>query len=108
LDLSVNARSILAFAALAPYNEQMQYQFPSDIRDRLRDRLKNGLYTDEDDVLRDAMDALDQIEQDKLLRWHERNSLAAEQSKQGLSKPLDDEAVLARLRERLARKGILG
>jgi Arc/MetJ-type ribon-helix-helix transcriptional regulator len=108
LDLSVNARSILAFAALVLYNEEMQYQFPSDIRDRLQDRLKHGSYTDEADVLRDAMDALDQIEQDKLLRWHEKNSLAAEQSKQGLSKPLNGEAVLARLRERLAREGILG
>jgi Arc/MetJ-type ribon-helix-helix transcriptional regulator len=70
--------------------------------------LKNGLYVDEDDVLRDAMDALDQIEHDKLLRWHERNNLAAEQSRQGLSKALDEEAVLARLRERLAQEGILG
>jgi Arc/MetJ-type ribon-helix-helix transcriptional regulator len=70
--------------------------------------LKNGLYADEDDILRDAMDALDQVEQDKLLRWHERNRLATEQSRQGLSKPLDDEAVLARLRERLAREGTLG
>ena len=86
----------------------MQYQFPNDIRDRLQDRLKNGLYADENDVLRDAMDALDQIEQDKLLRWHGRNRLAAEQSRHALSKPLDDERVLARLRERLAREGILG
>jgi Arc/MetJ-type ribon-helix-helix transcriptional regulator len=86
----------------------MQYQFPRDIRDRLQDRLKNGSYAGEDDILRDAMDALDQIEQDKLLRWHERNRLASEQSRQGLSKPLDDSVVLARLRERLARDGILG
>jgi Arc/MetJ-type ribon-helix-helix transcriptional regulator len=101
-------RSIIAFSSLAAYNAEMQYQFPSDIRDRLQDRLKNGLYADENDVLRDAMDALDQSEQEKLLRWQERNRLAAEQSRQGLSRPLDDEAVLARLRERLAREGILG
>jgi hypothetical protein len=50
------------------------------------------------------MDALDQIEQDKRTRWHERNRLAAEQSAQGLSKPLDDQQVLARLRERLAKE----
>ena len=86
----------------------MHYQFPSDIRERLQDRLKNGLYTDENDILRDAMDALDQSEQDKLLRWQDRNRLAAEQSRHGLSKPLDDSVVLARLRERLAREGILG
>jgi Arc/MetJ-type ribon-helix-helix transcriptional regulator len=86
----------------------MEYQFPSDIRERLQVRLKDGLYRDEDDVLRDAMDALDQVEQDKRLRWHERNRAATDQSRQGLSKPLDDAAVLARLRERLAREGILG
>ena len=33
-------------------------------------------------------DELDQIEQDKLTRWDERNRLAAEQSEQGLSRPL--------------------
>jgi Arc/MetJ-type ribon-helix-helix transcriptional regulator len=101
-------RSIIAFSLLAAYNADMQYQFPSDIRERLQDRLKDGLYTDENDILRDAMDALDQSEQDKLLRWQERNRLAAEQSRQRLSKPLDDSVVLARLRERLAHEGILG
>lgn len=67
-----------------------------------------GAYVTEDEVIRDAMDALDQIEQDKLARWSERNRLSAQQSEQGLSKPLDDQEVLARLRERLAKEGILG
>lgn len=66
-----------------------------------------GVYQSEDDVLRDALDALDQMEQDKLARWNERNRLAVEQSSNGLSRPLDDEKVLARLRERLASEGIL-
>ena len=86
----------------------MAYEFPTDIRDRLRARLDEGAYQSEDEVLRDAMDALDQIELDKLTRWNERNHLAMEQSEQGLSKPLDDQRVLARLRERLAKEGILG
>jgi Arc/MetJ-type ribon-helix-helix transcriptional regulator len=84
----------------------MQYHFPSDIQDRLQNRLRDGVYSSEDDVIRDAMDALDQMEQEKLLRWHERNRLAMEQSKQGLSKPLDDNEVLTRLRVRLAREGM--
>jgi Arc/MetJ-type ribon-helix-helix transcriptional regulator len=86
----------------------MAYEIPTDIRERLKARLDEGAYQSEDDVLRDAMDALDQIEQDKLVRWNTRNQLAAQQSEQGLSKPLDDQKVLARLRERLAQEGILG
>jgi len=85
----------------------MNYQFPSDIEDRLRVRMSDGRYQSEDDVLREAMDALDQVEQDKLIRWHERNRLATRQSEEGLSKPLDDAAVLGRLRERLAQEGIV-
>ena len=86
----------------------MTYEFPTDIQERLNARLNgDGVYQSEDDVIRDAMDALDQIEQDKLARWNERNRLATVQSNRGLSKPLDDETVLARLRDRLAKEGIL-
>ena len=85
----------------------MAYEFPSDIRERVKARLQDGVYRSEDDVIREAMDALDQVEQDKLARWNERNQLAVQQSEQGLSKPLDDERVLGRLRERLAKEGIL-
>ncbi len=85
----------------------MNYQFPPDIEERLKARMSDGRYQSEDDVLREAMDALDQLEQDKLIRWHERNRIAMRQSQQGLSKPLDDKAVLDRLRERLAKEGIL-
>jgi len=82
----------------------MAYEFPSDIQDRLQARLNNGFYQSEDEVIRAAMDALDQ---EKLIRWDERNQLVMEQSRQGLSAPLDDVQVLARLRERLVREGIL-
>lgn len=85
----------------------MAYEFPSDIRDRLKAKLDAGVYQSEDEIIRDAMDALDQIEQEKLMRWYERNQLAAEQSQRGLSQPLDDSRVLARLRERLAKEGVL-
>jgi len=85
----------------------MSYQFPPDIEERLKARMSDGRYQSEDDVLREAMNALDQLEQDKLIRWEERNRLSTRQSEQGLSKPLDDEAVLGRLRERLAKEGIV-
>ena len=84
----------------------MAYKFSLDIR-RLKARIDDGAYQSEDDVIREAMDALDQMELDKLTRWNERNRLSAEQSEQSLSKPLDDEKVLAWMRERLAKEGIL-
>ena len=86
----------------------MSYELPADIRDRVNAWLDLGIYQSEDDVIREAMDALDQLEQDKRTRWHEQNRLAAEQSAQGLSKPLDDQKVLARLRERTMRREMLG
>ena len=83
----------------------MSYQFPPDIDQRVKARMTDGAYQSEDDVLREAMDALEQREQDKLHRWQERNQLAMEQSRLGLSKPLDLEAVLGRVEQRLAQQG---
>ena len=83
------------------------YEFPTDIQERLKARMDGGDYDSEVDVIREAMDALDQLEQDKLARWHLRNKLSIEQSKLGLSKPLNDEQVLGRLRKRLAEEGIV-
>lgn len=85
----------------------MAYQFPPDVEQLIKQHMASGAYASEDELLRDAMGALDQRELDKIARWNERNRLAAEQSKRGLSKPLDDAKVLERLRERLAREGIL-
>ena len=44
-------------------------------------------------------------EWDKLQRWNERNTLSAEQSRQGLSKPLDLERVLERVERRVTERG---
>ena len=85
----------------------MGYHFPPDIHERFKARMSEGRYPSEDDVLREAMDALDRLEQDKILRWHDRNKTSMEQSQQGLSRPLNDKAILARLRERLAIEGIV-
>lgn len=84
----------------------MIYELPDDLRKRIEARLADGEYHSQDDVLRSALDALDQVEQDKLTRWKERNCLAMKQSSRGESKPLDDAKVLQRLRERLAKEGV--
>jgi Arc/MetJ-type ribon-helix-helix transcriptional regulator len=82
------------------------YQFPADVEQLIKQRMALGIYASEDELLRDALGALEQREQERLARWDERNRLAVEQSKRGLSRPLYDENVLARLRERLANEGI--
>jgi Arc/MetJ-type ribon-helix-helix transcriptional regulator len=84
----------------------MAYQFPPDIKKSIQSRIDSGDYQSEEDVLRTAMQLLEQREKDFLQTWNENNQTAIEQSQQGLSKPLDDEAVLARMRSRLAEEGI--
>lgn len=81
----------------------MPYQFPPDLDQRVKARMISGGFPSEDDVLREAMDALDQVEEDKSRRWHERNQIAIEQSRLGLSKPLDIESLLERVEERVAK-----
>jgi len=81
----------------------MIYKLPSDIEQRLKDRLSEGDYQSEDEVLRDALDALDaRRDEKKLRRWHERNQIADEQCQQGLCSPLDIEAILERVEKRVA------
>ena len=77
------------------------YQFPPDIAQRVRAKLTAGAYRSEDDVILEAMDALEEREQSKLLRWNQRNQIAMEQSRAGLSKPLDLDGVLDRVEKRL-------
>jgi Arc/MetJ-type ribon-helix-helix transcriptional regulator len=83
------------------------YQVPADVEQLIKQRMALGAYSSEDDVLRDALESLELREQERLTRWDERNHLAIKQSNQGLSRPLDDQQVLARLRARLAKEGIL-
>ena len=85
----------------------MIHPFPPDIEERVKARMSEGRYASEADLLREAMDALDQLEEDKLVRWRERNRMAAEQSQQGVSRPLNDNAVLERLRQRLSDDGVV-
>lgn len=82
----------------------MSYDFPPDIDERVKARMIHGAYGSEDDVLREAMDALDERETEKRHRWREQNNIAIEQSRLGLSKTLDLDGVLARVETRLAER----
>lgn len=84
----------------------MVHEISPDLDQRVQNYLAAGSFQSVDEVLHSALDALDEREQDKLRRWSEGNEIAAEQSRQGLSNTLDDDAVLTRLRARLAKEGI--
>ena len=82
----------------------MAYQVPADVEALIKQRMALGVYASEDDVLRDALESLELREQERPARWDERNHLAIEQSNQGLSRPLDNQQVLSRLRETRQRR----
>jgi len=83
----------------------MHYQFPPDLHERVQSRLSDGTYQSEDDLLRDAMNALDDLDREKLRLFQEGNRVALEQSRLGMSKPLDLNALLQRVEARVAAEG---
>ena len=83
----------------------MHYEFPPDLRQRVLARLADGSYQTEDELLRDAMNAIDDLDREKLRLFHARNLVAAEQSRLGLSTPLDLDAILSRIEDRVATEG---
>jgi Arc/MetJ-type ribon-helix-helix transcriptional regulator len=82
----------------------MAYRFPPDLEERVKAEMSRRGLPSEDDVLRKAMDALEQLERDKLQRWHKRNQIAIEESRLDLSKPLDLKSILGRLEDRVANR----
>ena len=84
----------------------MVYQLPPDIEKSIQSHVDSGDYQNREDVLRTAMHLLDQREEDVLKTWSDKNQVAIDQSQQGLSSSLDDNAVLGRMRSRLAKEGI--
>jgi uncharacterized protein (DUF885 family) len=50
--------------------------------------------------------ALDELELAKVRRWHEGHQVAMDPSRQNQSRPLTDDEVVSRLRERLAKAGV--
>jgi Arc/MetJ-type ribon-helix-helix transcriptional regulator len=80
----------------------MSYQFPPDLEERVKARMMGGAYRSEDELLREALDALDERERAVLERWQQANQAAMEQSRLGLSKPLDLEGLLSRVERRIA------
>ncbi len=86
----------------------MAHQFPPDVEERIKAQLATGLYESADDVIRDALQALDSYRayQRELSDLKETLRVAEEQSQQGQSGPFDAEATKRAVRERLAQQGI--
>jgi Arc/MetJ-type ribon-helix-helix transcriptional regulator len=82
------------------------YAFPQDLQQWVDARVGGGAYQTPDDLLRDAMRALDELDREKLRLFHEGNRIAIEQSRLGLSTPLDLPALLSRVERRVADAGI--
>jgi Arc/MetJ-type ribon-helix-helix transcriptional regulator len=78
----------------------MSYAFPPDLDRLISERMATGLYASQDELLLDALQALDELER----RHHElREEVQRRVAKagQGLSAPLDVDALMAEGRRRL-------
>jgi putative addiction module CopG family antidote len=82
------------------------YSLPPDIDERLSAHVATGAYQTRDEVLREALDALEERERTKLEEWHRKNAIAIEQSDRGEVQPLDLDAVMRRVEARLAKHTI--
>lgn len=80
----------------------MPYEFPPDLEHRVKAQMVLFGLTSEDAVLRAAMDALEQLENEKLRRWNDTNSTAIQQSCGGESQPLDLDQLLDRIEYRVS------
>ena len=85
----------------------MSHIIPTNIQHRIEALMASGEYENEDVILEQAIDALAwrRREEEKLRRWNERNRQAVDESRQGLSKQLNLEAVLNRVETRVANDG---
>jgi Arc/MetJ-type ribon-helix-helix transcriptional regulator len=85
----------------------MSHVIPTNIQQRIEALMVSGEYDNEDILLEQAIDALTwrRREEEKLRRWNEQNRQATDESQQGLSKPLDLEAVINRVETRVAEDG---
>lgn len=78
----------------------MPYQVPPDLEQRLKAHLESGEYSSPDDLLRDALLALEE-RQTHHEQLRQEISARVARAGQGRSKPLDREALKVEARRRL-------
>ena len=82
----------------------MPYMFPPELSQLVQQKMASGLYSSEDDLLVEAIHALNNLQaQHAELRGEIRSRL--EKSGQGFSQPLDVESIKTEARRRLAEEG---
>ncbi len=81
----------------------MDYQFPPDVLDRVREHMASGRYATEEEVFADALCALDAV---KLQQEQLREEIKGRVLKagKGNSAPLDREAFKAEARRRFSQQ----
>lgn len=83
----------------------MPYRFPSDIEDRVRAQIETGQFETEDDVLREAIDALEK-RQRGLRQLQDMVGEADEDIAAGRVGPFNADETKIAVRERLQAHGI--
>lgn len=83
----------------------MNYPLPADIQHRIQAQLATGTFASEDDVLREAMEALER-RQRGLKQLREMVAVAEDDVAAGRVGTFDREDIKRAVRERLAEKGI--
>ena len=78
----------------------MSYEFPPDVDEQIRQRLASGRYGSEDDVVREAFEAL--RAQEELQLFRQSIAVAREQVARGDAQPLDVDAVMKRVHQRIS------
>ena len=78
----------------------MDYPLPADLSELIKLHLATGRYKTEDDVIRQALDALSL--QEELVSFRQSIARSRQQAAGGEAGPLDVDAVMRRVRERLA------
>ncbi len=83
----------------------MQYEFPSDIQQRVRAQIESGQFRTEDDVLREAIDTLEK-RQRGLQELRNMVREADEDIAAGRVGPFNAKETKAAVRKRLQKEGI--
>lgn len=81
----------------------MGYSFPPELAEKVRQRMEAGRYQSEDDLISDALQAYDAMGE-WLAQWKDDVEARIEEAGPDDAKPLDVDALMARVRARLAVK----
>jgi len=83
----------------------MSYAFPPDITERIQAQISKGQFETEDEVIREAIDALEKRQQG-LGQLQEMIRVADEDIADGRVAPFDADATKRAVRERLAKESV--